>query len=209
VRHKALVSEACRVWGHDRLTLPELDVEEAFPGFERAEVTVAALPRHHWASPLTDQIALVKLAVVTQPRRVLEIGSFQGHAALHLAMNLPHAEITTVDILENHGDVYRSTPFAQQITRHVGSAETLPTGPPFDFIFIDADHRQDEVRRDTRTALGRLAPEGVLVWHDYRDSFWTSKINRVPEVLVEYAHDLPIRSLRGTTLAVYRSSLVG
>jgi hypothetical protein len=31
----------------------------------------------------------------------------------------------------------------------------------------------------------------------------------VPEVLAEYAHDLPIQSLRGTTIAVYRSSLIG
>ena len=186
--------------------MAELDVERDFPGFDAAQVTVTALPRRHWVSPLSDQVAVVKLAAVTHPDRILEVGSFQGHTALLLAMNLPlETEITTVDVLPNHGEVYLGGPFAERIKRHIGTMDTLPSERLFDFIFLDADHREEEVRRDTDSALDRLAAGGVLVWHDYVDSLWTSRLNRVPEVLAEYASRLSIRSLPGTRLAVYRS----
>ena len=85
-----------------------------------------------------------------------------------------------------------------------GTIDTLPSERLFDFIFLDADHREDEVRRTQRVRL-TASLRRVLVWHDYFDSLWTSRLNRVPEVLAEYARGLPIRSLPGTRLAVYRS----
>jgi len=204
-RARHVLEAACTSWGHERLLLEELDVD-SFPGFENAAVTVAALPRHHpWVSPLGDQVAVVKLAMVAQPDRILEVGSFQGHTALLLAMNLPQAELTTIDVLEDHGEAYFGGPFADRIERHIGSIETLPEERSFDFIFVDNGHGEAEVRRDTRSSVSRLAPGGIIVWHDYCDTYWTSKLNRVPEVLTEYAKELPIRSLGGTNLAVYRA----
>ena len=207
IRSSALVEAACRVWGHNRLVLAQLDPEIEFPGFGDAPVTIQLLPRDFWAAPLADQVALSKLAILTQPRRILEIGSFKGHTALTLAVNTPtETTITTVDVIEDHGELYRETPYAPRITRHVGTVQTLTDPGPFDLVFVDADHRYDEVDRDTQTALELLATNGLLVWHDYCDSFWTNRLNRVPEVLAKYARELPIRSIPGTTLAVYRAA---
>jgi hypothetical protein len=204
-RRTAVVRAACDIWGHDRLTLEKVDTEAAFPGFGDAQVVVSALPLHHWASPLGDLVALTKLAIVNKPRRILEIGSFQGHAALMLAENTPaETTITTVDILEDHGAVYRDGPFRDRITRHVGTVSTLPDTGPYDLIFVDADHRREEVEHDSAAAYALVAPGGLIVWHDYCDSMWVNELNRVPEVLAEHARRLPIKSLPGTRLAVYR-----
>ncbi len=192
----------CERYGHDRLTLPAVDPEAEFPGFEDVSVVVRALPEHFWTSPLVDQIAVTKIAKITGARRILEIGSFQGHTALMLADNT-EAEIVAVDVLDEHGEVHRKR-VPGRVRRHVGPVETLPASEPFDLIFLDADHRADEVDRDTRNALPRLAPGGVFIWHDYCDSLWISELNRVPEVLTRYAETLPIRGLRGTKLAICR-----
>jgi SAM-dependent methyltransferase len=192
------------MWGHERLTLPVVAPEDAFPGFDRAAVTVIAVPTHGWTSPLDDLVALTKIAAVTRPRRVLEVGSFQGHAALMLAANTPDTtRITAVDILEDHGAVYRGSALAERIDRHVGTIETLPDRDPYDLVFVDADHRQEEVDRDTRAVLELSHPATVVVWHDYRDTHWGNRINRVPEVLGEWEQRLPIRALKGTSLAIY------
>lgn len=37
---------------------------------------------------------------------------------------------------------------------------------PFDIIFIDGDHRHEQVTIDVRNALGVLAPGGAIVMHD-------------------------------------------
>jgi SAM-dependent methyltransferase len=195
----------CQRYGHQRLTLPEVDPEIEFPGFGDVSVTVRVLPNHFWTSPLVDQIAVTKIAKVLNVQRILEIGSFQGHTALMLADNT-QADITAVDVLENHGEIYRDR-IQGRIRRLVGTIERVPERERFDFIFLDADHRADEVERDTRFALERLAPGGVLLWHDYCDSLWITKLNRVPEVLADYAQKLEIRGLRGTKLAVYRSGV--
>lgn len=197
----------CQLYGHNRLLLPEVDPEAAFPGFREASVVVHELPRHFWTSPLADQIAVAKIARVINAHRILEIGSFQGHTALMLAENTD-AEITTIDILEDHGEVYRNR-IRGRIRRHVGTVETLCETDPFDLIFLDADHRAEEVDRDTRAALEKLAPGGVFIWHDYCDSLWISELNRVPEVLASYAQTMRIQGLRGTKLAVYRSPQSG
>src|SRR5437773_1828823 len=116
VRQSGVVAAACRTWGHERLTLPVVVPEEAFPGFDSAAVSITAMPTHGWTSPLGDLVALTKIAIVTRPLRVLEVGSFQGHAALMLAANTSAAtRITAVDILEDHGAVYRESALAQRI----------------------------------------------------------------------------------------------
>ena len=205
IRHSGVVAAACRTWGHERLTLPVVSPDDAFPGFESAAVTVTAMPTHRWTSPLSDLVALTKIAIVIQPRRVLEIGSFQGHAALMLAANTQEStRITAVDILEDHGAVYRGTSFAERITRHAGTVETLDDRGPYDLIFVDADHRRQEVERDTRSAVELSRPGTVVVWHDYCDTHWGNRINRVPEVLAEWEKRLPIAALKGTSLAVCR-----
>ena len=203
-REPDLIDLICAKYGHDRLTLPQLDVEAEFPGFTDLPVTVRALPRHLWTSPLTDQIALAKIAALTRPTGILEVGSFEGHTALMLAENTD-AQITTVDPTEDHGVIYRGTALEQRIHRHVGTLETLPNRGPYDLIFLDADHNREAVRRDTRLALKLLAPGGVFAWHDYCDSYWVSQLNRVPEVLAEYARTLPVHALPGTRLALYRA----
>jgi caffeoyl-CoA O-methyltransferase len=79
-------------------------------------------------------------------RRVLEIGTFSGYAALSMAAGLrPGGRVDTCEVDEERAAFARRyverSEHAEKITIHVGPAlETIPRlEGEFDFVFIDAD----------------------------------------------------------------------
>jgi caffeoyl-CoA O-methyltransferase len=79
-------------------------------------------------------------------RRVLEIGTYSGYAALSMAAGLPpDGRIDTCEIDEQRAEVARRyiarSAYADRITVHLGPAmETIARlEGEFDFVFIDAD----------------------------------------------------------------------
>jgi predicted O-methyltransferase YrrM len=120
---------------------------------------------------LTGPVAgrfLELLVWATQPRRVLEIGTFSGHATLAMAAALPPAgHIDTCELDQDRAAVAQKyidrSPWAAQITVHVGPAdETIDklTGS-FDFVFMDAD--KDGYIRYYEVVLPRLSKHGLIV----------------------------------------------
>jgi caffeoyl-CoA O-methyltransferase len=81
-----------------------------------------------------------------RPRRVLEIGTFSGHGTLSMAAGLPpDGHIDTCELDATRAAVAQShidrSPWASQITIHVGpAAETIAAlDGDFDFVFLDAE----------------------------------------------------------------------
>jgi caffeoyl-CoA O-methyltransferase len=95
--------------------------------------------------PLAGRL-LEFLIWVAQPHRVLEIGTFSGHATLAMAAALPSdGHIDTCELDPGRAAVAQAyidrSPWAGQITVHIGpAAPTIDrlTGS-FDFVFMDAD----------------------------------------------------------------------
>lgn len=84
-----------------------------------------------------------------QPHRVLEIGMAIGYSTLLLAQHsAKDVRITTLELSEERAEIARRymarSPYADQITIHVGDAGELLTqlagtdSEPYDFVFIDA-----------------------------------------------------------------------
>lgn len=91
---------------------------------------------------------LSMLSAMIQPKRILEIGTYTGYAALCLAEGLAQDGILyTIDINEELEDFTRSfldkSPYKDQIRFLIGDAtEIIPTlDEEFDLVFIDADKR--------------------------------------------------------------------
>ena len=103
-----------------------------------------------------------------RPRRVLEIGTFSGHATLSMAAGLPadgHIDTCEIDptraaVAQAHVD---ESPWASQITIHVGpAAPTIDAlAGPFDFVFLDAD--KGGYVRYYESVLPRLAEHGLII----------------------------------------------
>jgi Methyltransferase domain len=191
-----------------RLSLPQLHLSDLFEDFDRQPITLYQLPQGGWSTPLSDVVMLLKLVACAKPKKLMEIGSFRGYTALYLAQHIPpDAKIITVDRYPDHGEAYRNTPYADRIERRVGEIEPalFQTDKPgsYDFIFIDADHSYEGVKRDTELLLPLVSPTGFILWHDYANWGYFDGKNGVPEYLGELSNTLPITHIIGSDIAIY------
>lgn len=186
--------------------LPTRNPADCIPDFATTEITIRQCPVGSWSTPLIDVVVLLKCVLGFRSRRILEIGSYLGHTARMLAENTDAAtRITTLDEFPEHGSAYRGTSVAQKIDRRIGkiSREHFRPDEKYDLIFVDADHRFESVVNDTEVAMGLLAENGVLVWHDYQQENHFHGLNGVPEALKIFSQTIPIIALEGTYLAVH------
>jgi hypothetical protein len=70
-----------------------------------------------------------------------------------------------------------------------------------DLIFIDGSHAYSYVISDSEKALKMIAPNGLILWHDYRGPRETRDVFKA---LNQLSKKIPIKHIRETSLAVYR-----
>jgi hypothetical protein len=122
------------------------------------------------------------------PKSLLEIGTFNVYTTRLMAMNLPGAQIHTIDLPEtfNDGDSgmpkddwhlissrrvgaeYRADPSVNNVTQHFGDTAEYDF-PAAEFFFIDGAHTYAYARNDTEKAL-KVPGAKTLTWHDCNSS---------------------------------------
>lgn len=122
----------------------------------------------HMASGHVQGRLLRMIVALTQPRRVLELGTFSGYSTLCLAEALPEgAELHTVEVNDEQEDFTRpwieQSPRAECIHLHIGDAlQVVPQlGGAWDLVYIDADKRH--YADYYRMVLPRLRPGGCIL----------------------------------------------
>lgn len=166
--------------------------------------------------PLCDLLALLSVLVDRSPQRVLEIGTFNGSTTRLMALNLPDAEIHTIDLPENFSDngagmpkddwhlisarsvgsEYRADPSVTSVTQHFGDTAEY-VFPTADIFFIDGSHTYAYVRNDTEKALMSPATK-VLIWHDCNRSH--PDVTRWLVEMIQTGY--PVRHIEDTNLAI-------
>jgi predicted O-methyltransferase YrrM len=165
---------------------------------------------------------ICSLVRAQRPRLVVEIGTFRGFTTLHLSRNTSEScQIFTVDLppesakdapsysdshlVKTCGAMPRVFGNDPKITQILQDSTTINWGHvlsiPIDFAFIDGSHLYEHVRKDTEAIMKALAPNGLVVWHDY----FKVEIRRgVRKYLIElYRDGLPLWRIAGTALCVY------
>ena len=164
---------------------------QIFPGLDREAVHLETPPRVEDGGVSLKELALIAaIARWLQPRRVLEIGTFQGWTTHNIALQLTaRAEVVTVDLplhaiprlgsdgwnekyLPSRGrrPVFVEKPTRSRIRRIEGDTaelEAREVGQDFEMIFIDGAHSAAYLENDTSLALAVAAPSCVILWHDY------------------------------------------
>jgi len=111
---------------------------------------------------------LSMISHMVRPRRVLELGTFTGYAALCLAEGLaPDGQLHTIEFNPELEDRIRryvaAAGLAERVHLHIGTAAQLvPTlAETWDLVFIDAD----KINNDTyyELVLPQVRPGGFLV----------------------------------------------
>ena len=122
---------------------------------------------------------LSMLSHLIRPRRVLEIGTFCGYAALCLAEGLaPDGVLHTIEIdPEKEARIRRYVAAAgvtAQVRLHIGAAlDVLPglVDERWDLVFIDADKRNNDAYFEA--VIGQVRPGGLLIVDNV---LWGSKV---------------------------------
>ena len=91
------------------------------------------------------------LSKMTQPKRILEIGTFTGYATICLAEGLTEdGEIHTIEVNRELEEMLNAhfalTDVGKKIRLHFGEAEQIIAGFPYneiDLVFIDADKKNN------------------------------------------------------------------
>lgn len=136
-------------------------------------------------------------------KNILELGSWKGRSTRAIMDNIhPEGKITCVDTFAGNvgtdligmaekEDIYGT--FIRNLSPYSGTdrlkvircstseiLENIDPSTKFDFIFIDADHSYEEVRKDINNCLPLLSADGIIAGHDF-SKHWPGVIQAVRE----------------------------
>ena len=212
--------------------IPTVNLNKIFPAeLERGAIRLENF-LGHWGNVSVEELCKICLIVKwIKPKRILELGTYNGMTTLQMALNAPAGSTTyTLDLSPEQMASIKLGKLDELVSKHFKEKFNTKTGSYFsgrsdvsitqlwgdtatfdysviggkaDIIFIDAAHDYENKRRDTDNALRLLAPGGVILWHDYAEV----ANPEVTKCLMEYAKEYKIFHLRNTDLAVYYEGL--
>lgn len=214
-------------------SIPSVNLNQIFPmELEKGKIYLENF-LGHWGNVSIEELCKICLIVrYFKPKKILEIGTYNGMTTLQMALNAPkECQIYTLDLPEQKNtinklskvDFYLTELFKKKYGTETGvyfknrkdlniiqlfgdSAifDYSVTGGKIDIIFIDAAHDYENKKKDTENALRLLAPNGVIIWHNYRDISNPA----VTKYLVDMKEKIKIFHLRNTLLAIYWNSII-
>jgi len=228
-RNRILIGSIASHFGYVRIRTKLPVVSLSALTAEEAEIQMREPVAGDGNVTLLELLAIVRLVRMHGPRRLMELGTFDGRTTLNLAANSPpEAEVFTLDLPrsglhsaqlplaagEKHyikkdvsGARFQGTDCEDKIVQLFGDSAAFDFSPYFqtvDFVFIDASHAYDYVLNDSRVALKLLRQGGgggkkVILWHDYGE--WEGVTRALDELAGKEAGFRGLQQIAGTSLA--------
>ena len=156
-----------------------------------ATLQVSEIDPQGWNS---DSPAFAHVLNTVKPRLIIEVGSWKGASAIHMAKLAPQAEILCIDtwlgsaemwdypdLKRHHGFPQVYYTFASNVVHFVGRERICPLplsstaaatllkrrGVLADVVYIDGAHEYVDVRRDIEEYWPLVRPGGILFGDDY------------------------------------------
>ncbi|HEY0257030.1 MAG TPA: class I SAM-dependent methyltransferase [Candidatus Methylacidiphilales bacterium] len=207
-----------------KFILPQISVSEILDG--RHPIKTLEPDHSNGNVSLLELLVLNTLVARISPKKLFEIGTFEGRTTLNITANAaPNAQTFTLDLpstelantsytLDPHdvqfadkeasGRRFNNTPWKKQITQLLGDSAKFDFQPFWgqnDFVFIDGSHAYEYVKSDTTIALQLVTPSSFIVWHDYQP-FWTGVVDYLEELYLSGGVFSQLRHIESTTLVV-------
>jgi predicted O-methyltransferase YrrM len=208
--------------------IPTVNLNKVFP----AELETGSIRLEnflgHWGNVSIEELCKICLIVKwLKPRRILEMGTYNGMTTLQMALNAPADCVTyTLDLRPEQAAQINLGTLDDLVANHFKANFQTSTGSyfasredvsikqlwgdtavfdystldgPMDLVFVDAAHDYANKKIDCERAFSMLSPRGVILWHDYAQV----ANPEVTQCIAEFAKDHRIFHLRNTNLAVF------
>ena len=146
---------------------------------------------------------LVRLAIdgKSRPTLFVNVGAGHGTSSLAMAEACPQAEIYTIDsdtwFLKCERDTFMMSGIIHPHQIHANSHDPdLEFEHKADLIFIDADHREEEVRADILKWLQFVRKDGIMAFHDYDHPNYPGVKIAVDELMTDQEEILLIETIK-------------
>lgn len=146
---------------------------------------------------------LVRLAVDNKstPPLFVNVGAGHGTSSLAMAEACPEAMIYSVDnnlwFMECERKSFNEAGRKQPHQIHANSHDPdLEFEYEADFIFIDADHREEEVRADILKWFQYICNDGIMAFHDYDHPNYPGVKIAVDELMADQEEILFIETIK-------------
>ncbi len=227
-KNRAAIVELCHHFGyhHESREAPELpmvSLGKLLP--EDSLIDVRAIDAVDGNVSEHELIVICRLIQARQPRKLFELGTFDGRTTLNMAVNAgAEATVFTLDLprsgvaratspIHPHelryayksesGARYRGANAAKRIVQLYGDSGTFAFDAYYgavDLVFIDASHTFEYVVNDSLQALRMLRPSGgAIIWHDY--GRWDGVTAALNALRRAYEPFFDLALIEGTTLA--------
>jgi predicted O-methyltransferase YrrM len=212
-----------------RKTINTVNLNRVFPPeLEKGKIALENF-LGHWGNVSIEELCKICLIVkFVQPKRMLEIGTYNGMTTLQMALNAP-ADCTTytLDLPDEMMASLKLSEMDTLVSKHFKEKFGTATGSYFkgrndvkivqkladsatydyndlgseklDLIFIDAAHDYENKKIDSENAFKLIAKKGVILWHNYGDVLCPD----VTRYLADISSERKIFHLRNTMLAVH------
>lgn len=169
-----------------------------------------------------ELIVIAQLVKRRQPRKIFEIGTFDGRTTLNLAANTSeNTKVFTLDLPQGMtvetsaggdkkfmgkvktGARFKDRDEERKITQLFGDSAKFDFSPyknSMDFIFVDGSHAYEYTLKDSESALLMAKPGTVILWHDYAAS-WPGVTRALNELYQSDSHFKNLKHINGTSLA--------
>lgn len=117
------------------------------------------------------------------------------------------AELVAVDESSFDSFYYSGTDVEHKVEQLFGDSKKCDYSAfagKCDLIFVDGSHAYSYVKSDSENALKMLAPNGIILWHDFRGP--ESDTRDVNRYLMEFAIDHTLYRIKGTSFVVFRNA---
>ncbi|SVC11589.1 uncharacterized protein METZ01_LOCUS264443 [marine metagenome] len=169
------------------------------------------------------ELVVISLLISTlKPKKVLEIGTFNGRTTINMALNQPKdGEIITFDLPNNKTklplapseekyilgkDSYRRA--HAQITQVFCDSADFDFNIWFDsvdFMFIDGSRSYEYTMHDSRLAYNLVRRGGYILWHDYDGPLWPGVTEALNELYLSNSNFKQLQHIVGTSLCILQN----
>lgn len=192
---------------------------------DETKIEVHSVERRNGNISTSELTFICKLIREKEPKKIFEIGTFDGRTAVNMTANAKNVVVYTLDIPTNYvgnskfkieeddktyiiknesGTCFKNTRYQDRIIQLYGDSGNFDFSQwlgTIDIVFVDGSHAFEYVVNDAQIAISLVRPDGMVLFHDYGGT-WPGVTRALNDLFLTNQRFREMRHINGTSLAI-------